>query len=322
MWNRLPEAQQAGDWTPERLRANEDATLEKLAQLCEPEIREAVSEDLGGAELCGVYILTVGDQEAVGGMDLTVIHAGVRRAASTVTASGKPPHEHVKVCVAAAIRAETSRRAAYLNGLKIPDLLSALSSTTLLRAGLLIDYLEDEQRNALSSLLYRELGNKPRPARMDKQPKMPTEPTLKQRYAWLHWYLWRTFMHRPEVKRKLGGVPRIVVIADGDRMLINKKTGKCADPLGPIHARVWPVLGRELNKRGHPIKDPESKNRVAKSIGVSRSTLKRYEDAAIPVKITPDGKGGVWHEFTMNDLVSSLEVSARKRPVKRKKDDT
>jgi len=105
-----------------------------------------------------------------------------------------------------------------------------------------------------------------------------------------------------------------MIIADGDRILVNRSTGQSADPLGPIHAPVWRALGRELNKHGHPIKDPESENRIAKSIGVSRDKLRKFP--ALPIKVTPDGKGGVHYEFTGDDLLKAIEASSRKRPRK------
>jgi len=313
LWRYLPKAQRDHDWSDDELRTNETATLERLAQLCAPEILQAVSEDLKGAGLCGIYVLTAGGQEAIGAVDhLSIIYAGVRRAADTVTASGEPLHEHLKACVAASIGEETSHRVASLNGLKARDLLSALASTTSLGAALLIDHLENKQRNALSKLLYRELGDKPRLLAMDRAPTMPPNPTLQQRYKWLHWYLWCLEMHKPERQRVVGGVPQIIVVADGDRMLTNRKTGQPVDPLAAIHAPVWRVLGRELNKKGHPIKDPESESKIASSAGMSRDKLRSLPK--LPVNITLDGEGRVVYEYTGDDLLKAIEASLRKKP--------
>ena len=118
-------------------------------------------------------------------------------------------------------------------------------------------------------------------------------------------------MHHPDTRLILGGVPLVVVAADGDRMLTNKKTGQPADPMGPILAPVWRVLGRELNKSGHPIKDPESENRIAKSIGVSRDKLRSYPE--LPIKIATDDKGVVHYEYTGSDLLKAIEASSRKK---------
>ncbi|CAA9233021.1 MAG: hypothetical protein AVDCRST_MAG93-973, partial [uncultured Chloroflexia bacterium] len=233
VWRLLPNERQQRDWTYDELRRVEEATLSKMVKLSESEIREAVSEDLVRAELCDVYVFVVDGVEFVGGADLGVIQAGVRRAANTVAQSGRSMHDHVRACVTETLEEEQSRRVAYINRLKPRELLSTLVSTTLRRAALLMHYLSNEQRHALSTLLYHELGNKPRPVRMDRELELPAEPTLQQRYAWVHWYLWCMRMHSPEMQQRLGGVPRIIVVGDRDAQLTNKKTGDLADPLGP-----------------------------------------------------------------------------------------
>jgi len=318
VWRQLPNERQLRDWTNDEFRRAEEATLSRMAELCEHEIREAVSEDLDGAELCDIYVFVVDGVESVGGAGLSVIYTSVRRAANTVAQSGRSVHDHAQTCVTEAVGEEKSRRVAYMNGLKPRELLSALVSTTLRRAALLTKYLGSEQQHVLSRLLYRELGNKPMPLRLDRELELPAEPTLKQRYAWLHWYLWCLKMHSLEMRQRLGGVPRIIVVSDGDVLPTNKKTGDPVDPLGPIHAKTYERLGRELNKHGPPIKDPESKSRIAKSVGVSRPTLQRYLKADLPIKLTPDNKGGVYEEYTMNDVLTALETSSRKKRSKHK----
>jgi len=57
LWQRLPAEQQARDWTYEEAAATRQEVLRKLVELCEPEVREAVLQDLAGAELCGLYIV-------------------------------------------------------------------------------------------------------------------------------------------------------------------------------------------------------------------------------------------------------------------------
>jgi hypothetical protein len=104
-----------------------------------------------------------------------------------------------------------------------------------------------------------------------------------------------------------------MVVVDGDRLARKRGTGEIVDPLGPLWVKHWSMLARELNKRGHPIKDPESKSRLAKSLGISRSTVQRYFDADVPMKNTPDGKGGVYAEFDMSALLRALDASSRKK---------
>jgi hypothetical protein len=121
-------------------------------------------------------------------------------------------------------------------------------------------------------------------------------------------------MHKPEMQRVSGGVPLVVVVADGDRLLTNKETGLPADPLGPIHAPIYRALGRELNRQGHSIKDPESESRIARSAGVSRDKLRSYPD--LPIKIERDGPDRIKYEYTGDDLLASIEASLRKKPTK------
>jgi hypothetical protein len=313
---KLPSRGQRLDLTHGELRDTERKALEKLEELCAQEILRAILGNWIEAGLCGVY---VGVEKKppytilwIVREDVEIIYAGIRKAISSVAVSGVPFHKHVEDCVAKALSQEAAELAQELKEYKPRALLKECTSWTLDRTRFIVEYLCEEQRAALANLLFHELGGKPRPMRMDVEPTMPERPTPKQRQAWLYAYLYRLKMHEPEISTRLGGVPRFVVACDGDRILINKSTGKPADPLGPIHAKVYEKLGRELNKHGHPIKDPESKNRIARGLGVSRATLQRYLDANVPVKLTPDGRGGVHHEFNMNSMLMALEVSARR----------
>jgi hypothetical protein len=312
----IPVAAQTHDWTAEEIRDRTQKILGKIEELCVSEILSAVLSDWVAAGLCGVYVVV--EQKPpytivrILREDPEIIYTGIRRAASSVAVSGVQFHEHVEACVANNIAEESAELVKELRQLKSRALLELCTTATLGRVGFVIEHLGDEQINALSRLLYRELGDKPRLLPMDRSPTLPTNPTVKQRYAWLHWYLWCREMHKPERQRVVGGVPQVVAIADGDRMLVNRSTGQPADPLGPIHAPVWRALGRELNKRGHPIKDPESENRIAKSIGVSRDKLRTFP--RLPIKITPDGKGHVRYEYTGEDLLKAIEASSRKKP--------
>lgn len=311
-------AAQDNDWTPDEVQTKTQKTIEKIEELCAPEIITAVLSNQVAAGLCGIYIRI--EQKPPYTIlwtlreDPKVIYTGIRRAVSSVAVSGVRFHEHVESCVANSIVEQSAELVKELRQLKPRALLEVCTSVTLERAGFIIEYLGDEQAYALRRLLYRELGDKPMLLPMDRSPKLPANPTLKQRYGWLHWYLWCLRMHQPEMRRVVGGVPRVLAVADGDRMLVNRSTGQWADPLGAIHAPVWRAQSRELNKYGHPIKDPESENRIAKSIGVSRSKLRTFPK--LPIKITPDGKGGVHYEYTGDDFLKAIEASSRKRPNK------
>jgi hypothetical protein len=269
--------------------------------------------------LCGIYIVPTQNPPITvlwtWRENPEIIHAGIHEAVSTFATSDTAQfHEHVQACVTKNILEKSAELARELRQLKPRALLEACNSATLERTRYIVAHLSEDQRAALSSQLFHELGGKPRPLRIDKEPQIPENPTLMQKQAWLHWYIWCLRMHKPEMQRVLGGVPQVVVTADGDRLLTNKETGLPADPLGPIHARVWRALGRELNRQGHSIKDPESESRIARSAGVSRDKLRSFP--VPPIRIGTDGPGRITYEYTENDLLASIEASLRKKPTK------
>jgi hypothetical protein len=291
----------------------------KIEAYCAPQIMTAILRNQKEAGLCGVYIVPTQNPPYTvlwtWREDPEIIHEGIHKAVSTFAISDTAQfHEHVKVCVTKNILEKSAELAGKLRELKPRALLEVCNSATLVRTRFIVEHLREDQRAALSSLLFHELGGKPRPLRMDKEPQIPEHPTLKQKQAWLHWYIWCLRMHKPEMQRVSGGVPLVVVAADGDRLLTDKRTGLPADPLGPIHAPVYRALGRELNRQGHPIKDPESENRVAKSVGVSPDKLRSYP--SLPIDIETDGPGRIKYEYTGDSLLVAIEASLRKKPTK------
>ncbi len=291
----------------------------KIEGYCAPQIISAVLRNQTEAGLCGVYIVPAQNPPYTvlwtWREDPEIIHAGIHDAVSTFAISDTVQfHEHVEACVAKKILDRSAELARKLRQLKPRALLEVCNSATLVRTRFIVEHLSEDHRAALSSLLFHELGGNPRPLRMDKEPHMPEHPTLKQRQAWLHWYIWCLRMHKAETRRISVGVPLVVVVADGDRLLTSNITGLPADPLGPIHAPVYRALGRELNRHGHPIKDPESESRIARSLGVSRDKLRSYPD--LPIKISPDGPGRIKYEYTLDDILKAIEASSRKKPTK------
>jgi hypothetical protein len=289
-WKKLPNEASLRDWTDREFKQYERDTLKRLAELCLPEISEA--------------FLEVG-LERFSEITTKIASSAIYHAAETVTKTKRPIHDHVKVCVKEALEGYLRSFSEWFyqaEGEQLLPLLLSLPRSALARLG---EYLNREQRRELRQLLYRELGNKPMLLPLDREP-------LGQR-KWLYWYLWRREMTQPGVEETLGGVPRYLFVGDGDALPTNKQTGEPLDPLGPIHAKVWPRLGRELNKRGHPIKDPESKSRTARSLGVDRATLERYLRADVGKAPEPDGKGGVSYTYTDSDVIRSIETVLRKR---------
>ncbi|MBA3474375.1 MAG: hypothetical protein H0T57_14300 [Rubrobacter sp.] len=292
--------------------------LAKLAELHLPEIIEAASENQDAAWACGIYVIIKNGQENVVGEDLSVIYRGMRPTAEAGARGEQPSHEQVKAGVCHDLEETVNKEVASLQDLRPRSVLTKLLSFPPLRADSLAGYLSCQQQRELRLLLYRELGNKPVALRIDQAPKLSANSTLDQRRYQLLWRLWRLRVTEPDSRRALGGVPRFLVVGDADAIITNKKTGMLSDPLGPIQAKVWPRLGRELNKHGYPIGEPESQNRSAKSIGVSRSTVQRYLEAGPSPRLTPDGKGGLHTEYTIDDVVEALEKSSQRKRNKRK----
>lgn len=102
-------------------------------------------------------------------------------------------------------------------------------------------------------------------------------------------------------------MPRTLFVVGGEAWPTNNN-GEPLDPLGTINAKTLLRLGRELNKHGYPIEQPESKNRLAKSYGVSRSTVDKLLQADTPKNLVPDGKGGVAYEVTSDEIIDSIET--------------
>jgi hypothetical protein len=291
--------------------------LAELSRWCALEIFEAVGTDPASSGLCGIWIDKDNDAKKyrlVGNVGL--VEQGLQRAVRAVLNDllrdgTSDVGESVVSVVSGCIREERERRVTHLNEAKPRDLLAALVSTALLHAALLIQFLNPKQQKALRELLYRELGNRPRPLRLDVAPQLPDNPTLEQRYAWLHWYLWAMEMHKPERRDALGEVPQYLFVVSGEPP--RNRAGELKDPLGPIHAKVWEQLGPEIKKHGTTnINHPHSKPRIARSLGVDRSTLERYLRADIGKEPRPDGKGGVSYTFTGEDVIRAIEEGMRK----------
>jgi len=290
-WKRLPEASSANDWTYEEFKKHEKDVLTKLAELCLPEIGEAFQE--------------VG-LDRFSKTNTSIASAAIYRAAETLTETKRPVHEHIKACVKEALEAHIRAFDEWFYQAKAEQLLQFLLGLSRPAVVAIGQHLNRQQRSGLRQLLFKELGNKPMLLRLDREPS--------EQRRWLYWYLWRSEMTQPAAKQLLGGVPRHLFVGDGDALPASKQTGKPLDPLGPIHAKAWEQLGVEINKHGTAkINHPYSRSRIARSLGVDRSTVDRYLRANIGREPIPDGKRGVTYQFTSEDVLRAMEEVMRKR---------
>jgi hypothetical protein len=181
----------------------------KIEAYCAPQIMTAVLRNQKEAGLCGIYIVPTQNPPYTvlwtWREDPEIIHAGIHKAVSTFAMSDTALlHEHVQAYVTKTILEKSAELARKLPQLKPRALLEECNSATLIRTRFIVEHLREDQRAALSRLLFHELGGKPRPLRMDLEPQIPEHPTLKQKQAWLHWYIWCLRMHKPEMQRVSG----------------------------------------------------------------------------------------------------------------------
>lgn len=314
---RLPAAY--ADSPREERETAEREVLERLREVCKREICLAILDNPSGAGLCGVYLDAVWrapDGRTVGYdpvlEDANPIHSGIGDAAGSVALRRGTHREHVRSSMKYAIARRCAALSAEYRLLGTRPLLDKLTSISPVRAYFVVEHLSGRQRRLLRERLYRELGEKSRPVIVGRPPRLPTKPTRMQHHQWLYWCLWSGIL-----LRNAGGFPGGAVgigtlaLVDSGPRLTDKNTGEPVDPLAPIHTKAWSKLSRELNVRG--LGKPTSERGLARSFGVSRGAVRRFEEAGIPVDVSYDGKGGVSYEFSANAASAALEATGRKK---------
>jgi hypothetical protein len=170
----------------------------------------------------------------------------------------------------------------------------------------IVNYQNRQQRIGSRELLYHQLGGRPIVLRRDREPE--------EQPRWLYWYLWYWELTQPKAQQTLGEIPDVVFAAEVDEIPTSNKTGEPLDPLGPIHARVWQQLGPEIDKHGTTkINYPHCKPRIARSLGVDRSTVERYLKTPISREPRPDGKAEVTYTVADEDVIRAMVEVLRKR---------
>jgi hypothetical protein len=288
---------------------HEETIIGTLTNLCQPEIVGALLENFVGCVLCDVQFVVEGGKVVSISYPEIVASDGVRRSVDTITKVGgnRSLREHVKICAAEVFADCQAEVREEWRKLPPTEVLPYLVGRSRSACAVLLGELTDKQRSELRGLLHNQLaGNRAAvPLRMDIEPKAQRR--------WVFWYLWRREMTQPETVSALGGVPRVVVVLGEKTLRINKRTGKPYDPLGVIHAKISQRLSREKNLHGHPIQNPGSTSPIARSQGVSRSTIDDYLEADVPIQLTPDGKGAFHVQFSMDSLLAALDVYKNKR---------
>jgi hypothetical protein len=103
------------------------------------------------------------------------------------------------------------------------------------------------------------------------------------------------------------------------------KDGEPINFADALNAKVIELWDREMNKHGHLKDDPKAKGRIASAgriadpLSPSAKEIRRYLNEDVPVKLTPDGKGGVYIEVTDDGILASIETVERQKPGRKPK---
>ena len=153
--------------------------------------------------------------------------------------------------------------------------------------------------------------------------KPPPDPTPKNYLDWLAIRLY------DRIKSLLGDSLRqgdALFFWVSDRPVTVKNTGgELINYADPVNATVIETWDREMNKHGHLKDDRKAKGRIASagriadSLSPSAKEIRRYLKEDVPVKLTPDGKGGVHIEVTDDGILASIDAVAGQKPGRKPK---
>lgn len=286
-----------------------ELVVSKLVELCTEEIVWALNEDLAGRVFCNVWLVVDYKHSKAGWFgDASVLRAGISRAlcgklddqeADIVT--------HIRNSVAQELADCRDKRIKKLRGRKateiLPDLLE-LTSRNPHNAAVFTDHLTNHQRSDLKALLHDQLSDKSViHIRMNQEPEEPR--------MWLYWYLYYSEVALPENKRKMRGIPRDLLAIRRGAVRANKH-GEIIMPLGPMYAKVFEKQKSELNRLRRRPKNP-GVNKIAESLGVGHDTATRWLNEDVPVKLEPNGNGGVYYTFNLDTIQRCIEITAGKK---------
>jgi hypothetical protein len=285
----------------------EEASREVVTR-CRYEITDGLTEALD--------LLVFGTPEDGKRLVLLLAYLSAERAVTTAQ-DKRPDHlpKYVQDCAEAVARETTAGQEAWLKGLTPDQILNIATMLPRRQAALVLDRLSLPQLDALMELVHRRRGEK----RTEFRLTLEHEP--KDALLWLAWYAARLifkdqFLERPDTRKNRPPVT-FLLINSGGRIGVPRKNkrGEPIDLAGPLHAKFFQRLGRELSKHGHDIKDPLSVSRIARSLGVDRDVVNRYLKRAdeLPDPI-PDGEGGVYMPLTPHDLLRSAEIATPNKP--------
>jgi hypothetical protein len=277
--------------------------MSNLTELCKPEIVEAVQENFIGCVLCAVGFV-VEDDEVVGVSYPDIIaSAGIRRAGDTITKVGgnRTLHEHVKACAAEVFAECQAEAREEWRKLAPEEILPHIVRWSRLSAAVLLRHLTFEQRNGLLDLLFARTERKSLYMGLGDKPE--------DELLWRIWYTVNLQAVHPATRSEEDNRPVIILLGEG----WGKPPPKGVNSAGPMQARFFQQLVKELRKSGHVIRDPDSVARIARLTGKSRSTMDYYLASSVQVEVSLDDKGNVRAQFTTKDVWDSVQIARRRK---------
>jgi hypothetical protein len=308
MWQRLQDEHPLRDGaiTDER---RKEGLIDAIIDASAPEIVEAVVEDRVARVFCGLrYVVhhfpagNATDRISIEG-DLTAVREGIRTAGDKFGENrNKPVSEHVKDSIAAELARLTERQIVATQKKRPEELLSKVLDWCRHDVAVLLEYLTFEQRDGLLELLF---------ARADRSLVVWLRDEPEDELLWRIWYTAVIQAYDWKLSKVLQEDTRPIFVPVGG--LRRNPPPKGINPAGPMHARFYQQLVKELRQAGHDIQDPDSKSRIARLTGLDRRAISRYLDSDVQVGIAPDEKGRVRVQFRLKDLQRSAEVSRGKK---------
>ena len=286
---------------------HEPEIVHGIFKLCGQEVFEALAADDTGRVFCNLWLVVdvAGDAFRLTG-NTSVVRSGISRAIHmALKYEGRSVADLVKSEVASELARRRDERIAVFRGLPageiLPRLLEGLHSGLHENMAVHMDHLTGTQRSDLTALLHDQINDKAVVyIRMDEEPEEPR--------MWLFWYLHHSDFASPEKKRKLGGIPRDLIAIRRGAVRTNKR-GEIVMPLGPMYAKVFDAQKREMNKLRMRPKNPGVK-KIAEGLRVDHSTATRWLKEDIPMKLEPDGNGGVHYTFNLSTIQRCIEITA------------
>jgi hypothetical protein len=301
-WKRLEDGEADNDLSPLEIEHLKAKALAKLMDLCEPEIVGALLENFVGCVLCAVgFVVEDGEVVGISYPDI-IASAGIRRAVDTITKVGgnRTLHEHVKACTAEVFAECQADAREEWRKLAPEEILPHITMWSRPSAAVLLGHLTFEQRNGLLDLLF---------ARTER----------KSLYMWLSdepedELLWR--MRYTGALQALHSATRseednspVIILLEG----WGNPPPKGVNSAGPMHARFFQQLVKDLRKGGHVIRDPESVARIARLTGKSRSTIDYYLASGVQVEVSLDDNGNARAQFRTKDIWDSVQIARRRK---------